>query len=445
MTGRAVLALAAALSGCGAGAGARPQPVAPRLVVPADSPLVDRPVRLAAEGLRPGQAAALVVRWPAAPGGPMRSAAWFRADARGRIDPSTQPPDSGSYVGTDAMGLFWSMERERGEAPPGARWTAPAPLEMEAELRVDGEAADRRTVVRRMLAPGVRTEEVRTAAVTARLYLPAGQGRVPLVVVLGGSEGGFDDLRASALASHGYAALAVAYFGLPGLPDELFAIPVERVDAALAWAEGRPEVDARRVALLGTSKGAELALLAATRLPQVRAVVAYAPTDAVQQGVTREGRSRAESSWTENGRPVPFLPQRPPAAFEAQFRGPPPYTLRTLYDASRANTVALARAAIAVERIRGAVLLVSGADDQMIPAAEAAAAVVRRLRAHRSPARAVHLSYPGAGHSILVPYLPTPPRVRSSFWRAGGSAEGYARADRESWAAVLGFLGRELR
>ncbi|HEX8320238.1 acyl-CoA thioester hydrolase/BAAT C-terminal domain-containing protein [Longimicrobium sp.] len=444
-TGPRLLLIGAALCGCAPPPRPAPAAHAPRLVVPADTALVDARVRVGAEGLRPGEAAALVVRWPDAPGGALRSIAWFRADVHGRIDASVQAPDSGSYAESDAMGLFWSMERDSGAARSPSPWAPPAPLAHDVELRVDGRVVERRPLVRALLAPGVRREEVRSDALTGRLYLPPGRGPHPLVVVLGGSEGGFDDLRASALASRGYAALAVAYFGLPGLPGELFAVPVERVEAALEWARTRPGLDAGRVALLGTSKGAELALLAATRLPRVRAVVAYAPTDAVQQGVTREGRSRPESSWSLGGEPVPFLLQRPSAEWEAQFRRAPPYTLRTLYEASRADTAALAGAAIPVERIRGAVLLLSGADDQMIPAAEGAESVVRRLRAHRHPRRAEHHSFPGAGHSILVPYLPTPPRTAGGFWRAGGTPAGYARADRESWAAVLAFLGRELR
>jgi dienelactone hydrolase len=437
--------LLAVLAGCAA---ARRGPEgAPGLrLVPADeAAMVDAPVRLWAEGLRPGAAAALELAWPDAPGGPMRSVAWFRADARGRIDPGVQAPDSGSYAGVDAMGLFWSMQYAGAPIAGAGAWRAPQPIHLEARLLADGGVTARRALVRHLLAPGVRAEEIRAPGVTARLYRPAAPGPVPVVLVLSGSEGGFDDLHAAALASHGFAALAVAYFRAPGLPEELFGIPVERVADAVRWVRERGDLDASRIALLGASKGAELALLAAARLPEIRATVAYAPTDAVQQGITRDGRSRPESSWSEGGVPLPFLPQRPGPAFEAQFRGPPPYALRGLYEASRADTAALARAAIPVERIAGALLLVSGGDDQMIPAYEAADAVIRRLRAHRPDADAGHLSFPDAGHAILLPYLPTPPRTAGGPWRTGGTPAGYARADREAWRATLLFLERTLR
>jgi dienelactone hydrolase len=419
----------------------------PRLVIAPESAMVDAPVRIGAEGLAPGAVAEIVLRWPDAPGGPLRSSAWVRADRHGRVDLRVQAPDSGSYAGVDAAGLLWSMVPDSASsAPPAAEpWHAPRPLRLRAELSVDGRRVEERAVTRTLMAPGVTVEEVAEAGVVARLYAPVRTGRrLPVVLVLSGSEGGFDDLRAAVLASHGYAALTVAYFGAPGLPEELFEIPVERVAAAVVWVRGRAELDGGRIAALGASRGAELALVAASVIPEIRAVVAYAPTDVVNQGVDRRGGSRATSSWTWAGTPLPFLVQTPPPAFQAQFRGPPPYRLRPLYEASR-SAGALARAAIPVERIRGGVLLISGEDDQMIPASTAAEAVVQRLRAARHPYPYLHRGYPDAGHVILIPHFPTPPRARMGPWLSGGTPVGYARADADSWPLMLRFLADALR
>ncbi|MFL5384103.1 MAG: acyl-CoA thioester hydrolase/BAAT C-terminal domain-containing protein [Longimicrobiaceae bacterium] len=409
--------------------------------------MADAPVRIGAAGLAPGAEAEIALRWPDAPGGELRSFARVRADRAGRIDLRTMAPDSGSYSGVDGTGLLWSMAPVHAAAPAAEAdpWRAPRPLRLRAELSVAGRRVDERGVTRTLMAPGVRMEEVADSGVVARLYAPARhETPLPVVMVLSGSEGGFDDLRAAMLASHGYAALTVAYFGAPGLQEELFEVPVERIEAAVAWVRRRPELDAGRIAALGASKGAELALVAAALIPDIRAVVAYAPTDVVNQGVGGSGGSRAASSWTWRGAPIPFLVQTPPPAFQAQFRGPPPYRLRPLFEASRSDG-ALARAAIPVERIRGAVLLVSGEDDQLIPAAPAAEAVVRRLRDARHPYPYLHRSYPGAGHVILPPWLPTTPRGRIGPWLTGGTPAGYARADADSWALILRFLADALR
>jgi len=423
-----------------------PRTATPRLTIAPDSAQLDAPIRIGAAGLRPGEAAEIVLRWPDAPGGELRASAWALAGRGGRIDLRTQAPDSGSYAGVDAAGLLWAMRPAAAAAPSATPWRAPRPLRYRAELRVGGRRVDERGVTRTLLAPGIRVEEVVRGGITARLYSTARRGgrRLPVVLVLSGSEGGFDDLRAAMLASHGYAALAVAYFGAPGLREELFEVPVERIESAVEWVRGRPELDVGRIAALGASKGAELALVAASPIPEIRAVVGYAPTDVVNQGIDRRGASRGASSWTWRGAPLPFLAQTPPPGFQAQFRAPPPYRLRPLYEASRSDS-ALARAAIAVERIHGPVLLVSGEDDQMIPSPVAAEAVVRRLRAAHHPYPDLHLAYPDAGHVILLPYFPTPPRERIGPWLTGGTAAGYARADAESWPRVLRFLADALR
>ena len=51
--------------------------------------------------------------------------------------------------------------------------------------------------------------------------VPAGK-RYPAVLIIGGSQGGLSSvILAAALASHGYPALAIAYFDAPGLPASL--------------------------------------------------------------------------------------------------------------------------------------------------------------------------------------------------------------------------------
>jgi dienelactone hydrolase len=80
-------------------------------------------------------------------------------------------------------------------------------------------------------APGVSMTDFRDGVVVGTFYTPYGKRVLPAVIVLGGSEGGTMRDRAALLASHGYAALALAYFGAPGLPQELDRIPVETVTA----------------------------------------------------------------------------------------------------------------------------------------------------------------------------------------------------------------------
>jgi dienelactone hydrolase len=68
-----------------------------------------------------------------------------------------------------------------------------------------------------MVGPGVTVKLLDEDGLRGAWFLPPGDGPHPAVIVLGGSEGGLP-VRSAAplLASHGYATLALAYFGLPG-------------------------------------------------------------------------------------------------------------------------------------------------------------------------------------------------------------------------------------
>lgn len=82
--------------------------------------------------------------------------------------------------------------------------------------------------------------------------------------------------------------LAAAYFGVEPLPFALCEIPVETVAAAGEWLRRRPQVRSGPVGLVGGSKGAELALLAATAYPRLFGpVAAIAPSCVGWFGVRR--------------------------------------------------------------------------------------------------------------------------------------------------------------
>jgi dienelactone hydrolase len=49
----------------------------------------------------------------------------------------------------------------------------------------------------------------------------------PGVILIGGSEGGLHEVDAALLAAHGFSVLALAYFGMPGVPPTIVDIPLE--------------------------------------------------------------------------------------------------------------------------------------------------------------------------------------------------------------------------
>ncbi|MBX7249078.1 MAG: dienelactone hydrolase [Caulobacteraceae bacterium] len=286
-------------------------------------------------------------------------------------------------------------------------------------------------------APEPTVVEVREPGLYARMFAPAGlQGRAPAILVLGGSEGGVEasGRMARRLAQAGYVTLAVAYFAADGLPPALVEIPIETFDRALAWLERRPEADMGRLGLIGVSKGAEAALIEASRRREFHAVVAGVPSNVVWQGIDLSNWTQAKSSWSIGGRPMDFVP----------YDASQPFTgIRDLYDRSMRSEGQEGAAAIPVERINADLLLISGGQDGLWNSTEMAARIKRRLEARRWAHRVEHIDYPAAGHGVVGG--PVTLEQAQQLTQVGGTAEGNYAARQEVWGRILAFFDRALK
>lgn len=276
---------------------------------------------------------------------------------------------------------------------------------------------------------------VRDAGLVATFYRPAGARRLPGIVVLGGSEGGIEGAEGLArpLAEHGYATLAVAFFAADSLPLHLQDVPLEYFDRAIAWMQSRPNVDPRRIGLIGGSKGAEAVLLIASRRYDLASVVAAAPSDVVWQGINREDRT-PRSSW---------LLQNAPAAYVPFDRSQPFTTIHDLYERSRAQYGEEGEAVIAVEHIRAPLLLLAGDQDGLWNSAAMSRTMARRLetRHFAYPFRYVELR--GAGHDVLG--RPVTREQAAQLNEDGGTTEGNFEARRRAWPIILSWFDETLR
>jgi dienelactone hydrolase len=458
---RAFAALSAAPAGSGVHFQVSPHPA-----------FVDENVRLCVRGLPAAALPSLHAtslddqarRWS--------SQACFRADSSGAIDASVHASLRGSYRGVAPMGLFWSMESAAanldGSSSFAKSTTSPDSVEFEAQL--DGRVLARITLARNFLAPGTATRDLKIPNQTAgvrepasvdettvgRLFIPPGRGPHPVVIVLSGSGGGFDLDKAAVLSRHGFATLALAYFGIAPLPPWLHRIPLEYFEAALTWLHAQPEIDPQRAGILGVSRGAELALLLGATLPQrIRAIVAYAPSSVAWAASGRD-QSTGEiiPCWTWRGKPVPFAPL-PLRGFMWRSAFPVvalqrPVMFRNLFRAGLRNRDAVERAAIPVENIRGPLLLISGGDDHLWPAAEMSEAIIARLQRHGSTPATEHLHFPHAGHMLRYPHLPVTARhsrnkhLRGARFSFGGTPSADAEAQSQAWHRAITFLRANL-
>jgi dienelactone hydrolase len=402
-------------------------PPQPHFEIRPEAALQDEPIAIVVSGLAPGREVAIELRgWGSAPR--WMSSATFRADANGAVDLTRMAPMRGDYEGVDAMGLFWSAHRTAaGEgAERGVDASMPAPELWHLTARVDGAIVATATVTRRAVAPDVSITAVHDRGLVGVFYQPSTPGRHPAVLVVSGSGGGVTPASSfpGGLASRGYAVLALAYFGVEGLPSRLHDIPIEYFGTALEWLAAHPSVDPQRIGVLGISRGGELALLLGSMIRTIHAVVAYVPSDMVVGGCCT---GRGESSWTVGGRPLAWS-----------------------FPARQSDFLAAQRAAIPVEKINGAVLLISGRSDRVWPSSEMSGAVLARLERNHFPFPHQHLAYDDAGHGIGRPYVSTAEvnhavhPLTGRVMTLGGTPAGTAKAREDSWRHVLAFLDENL-
>jgi pimeloyl-ACP methyl ester carboxylesterase len=377
-----------------------------------------------------------------------RSEAVFDSGPKGMIDLATQAPASGAYRGVDGMGLFWSM---RPDADPKSGdhaffaitdWFLPIVTEMEAADA--GQVLGSVAIRRRFARPGIHCTRIQEGGIHGFLWDPGDGHRHPGVMVLGGSEGGLGLPDAAVLlASRGFTAMSLAYFGDEGLPSTLQGIPMEYFGKALEWMGARPETDPKFVGVFGVSRGAEGALQFAAMHSEVKAVVARSPSHVRWEGGTAR-QLPGGPAWTYRGQPLPYVPIRIPLWSAAQYLwdyivGDPvrqaPLLMHNLEVFGNTDSVE-----IPAENIHGPVLLVSGKDDQIWPSSWMATRLMERLRRNGHPYPDEHLSYGNAGHWIPCTYLPTAGERRTMKRTIGGTPEGTALAQADSWPKILHFL-----
>jgi dienelactone hydrolase len=390
--------------------------------------LFDQAPVIRASGLPPGEHVTIHADLTDGADHPWHSQAEFIADAEGVVDVSKQAPAKGSYKKASGAGLIWSMmpaEKNVEIYRPPAKL---GPQIIHFKLERNGQTVSSADFEQLSIAEGVKRVEV-NGGLHGVLYEPSTEGPHPGVLVVGGSEGGLPIHNAVWLASHGYAAFALAYFRYEGLPAQLDGIPLEYFGEALLWMAKRPEIAPGRIGVMGGSRGGELALQLGSMYPQIKTVVAFVPANVRYPACCNGGGRLGFSSgaWTWKGIPLAYL----------RLRG---------------KTPAMEQAAqIAVENTHGPILLISGQDDGIWESSRMSDLVMGRLKSAHFQYDFEQLKYPHAGHRAGHPGIfPTwygrithPVSGRDEHF--GGTPEGNAESSIDAGPKVLEFLGKGLK
>jgi dienelactone hydrolase len=246
------------------------------------------------------------------------------------------------------------------------------------------------------------------------LYLGDSENQ-PLIVAFGGAEGGIDwhrnhmKSKRDSLIQKGYAILAIGYFNADGTPTNLDRISLDAISDTIMNIAKNPKIDDSKIALIGGSKGGELVLNLASRFSQFKAVIAMSTSNVSFPAITLYSNT---SSWTYKGNEVPYVPA-PLKIISPALKG----DHYTAFSIMLEDEKAVKNAEVQVENINGAILILSGKNDDQWPASEMSDQLIKRLKSKDFKYYNEHIKLDG-GHiaplehfnivyDFLDKYLPT--------------------------------------
>lgn len=240
---------------------------------------------------------------------------------------------------------------------------------------------------------------VRENGIVGTLIVPDTMRAYPGVLRIGGAEGGIKVVDAETIASEGYAVLAIAYFGVEGLPADLEEIPLEYFGKAIGWMKNSPNINSTKLAVVGISRGSTLALLLPTIYDDFDAVVALAPSHVIWQSVYLDWDHYADrSSFTHRGKALPYVPYDFSNAAAMVGCDAKTAACVLMYEHSLNQHERVRDALIPVEQIHAPILLLSGKADSMWPSSRMSDLVIQRLDKAKHPYEYRHIAYSNSGH-----------------------------------------------
>ena len=395
--------------------------------------MVDTEIEISAHNLEPYQKITVVAQIEE---GSVRyiSHAHFVADKEGVVSLTNHPSLGGTYTGINSMGMLWSM-RPSSEQRVGSfllKRMANTPYviklgfvngfkDVKNWLDIKDEVHCEKCIERWYLATDTRQIKVHAGRVRGTLFTPKGEGKHPGIIDLFGSAGGNIEFKAALLASYGYSTLALPYFGYEDLPDSL-SFDYEYFDEAVQFMLSHQCVDSDQdLAVIGVSKGAEIALHIASYNLRIKVCVSingyhfYYSGHCFYKGAIIK---------------APFLDKK-----KIIYTAEGAMCGEAFQDLGDADLIPL-------QNSQAHFLLLQGKDDMVVPYDHVLELADRIWKSGNK--NCVVKIYPGAGHMLDPPFTPL---CRSVYhkWRGepilcGGDVRLHATAQQSSWTEILKFL-----
>jgi len=300
-------------------------------------------------------------------------------------------------------------------------------------------------IVDSFLFNGVKPRKINKNGFQANYFVKNIIEKKASIVLIGGGQWG--DYWGQEFAKKGFVGLSLPYIGREGLPKLPEEINLEYFENAIKWLKKQPEVDPKKIVIMGASRNAELALVIASTFPDlVSGVVAYAPSSVSWSNTVLPYNSNdIKASWKYQGVDIPYVPMN-------KVSGSNSNKIETLeyWKSGLAKTDYVTQATIRVEKINGPILLFSGKDDMVWPSSIMADMIEQRIKGSNFQYSFQNLKYEKTGHLISGN-----PERNSEFrtgkiningkdyeFEFGGTSEGDKKAKQDAKKRVFDFIAK---
>ena len=377
----------------------------------------------------------------------------YSVDADGQVDLDLIKPDEGTYKMADSMGLIYSLKKYESKGKNIAENICidePFLIHMKFENEHDKEEVS--------LQRFFKTKDVSIVDIneefSGKLFMnPNASNKI--ILFISGSSGDTKalELMAGPLSSRGFNILTVPYFHAKGLSENLEEVPLEYFEKIFKWIKNNDVINKKKdeeteIYIHGTSKGAECALLLASKYKEVKRVAAISGHGYCFQALNGMGVKKDASSWTYGGQPIPYIKIDNDIFLEDFKRCKEkgiPFGFAATYKKSIEKSLNNEEARIKLENSEADCLLVSGKDDNIWNSYDGCRMLVEILKKNNYKHKVEFLSYEHMGHPMPVPYIiplseTTSMPMMGGIFSSGGTIEGNIKGQYDSWMKTIEFF-----
>lgn len=421
-----------------------------RITIDKQEAFVDEKIHIAVSELPANSLlkASLTMELPWCSGEEFSSYAVFQVDESGTVDFDQAVPVEGSYHTADSMGLIYSVKQSKSV---GKNIVQGISVENPILIKLIVESSSEKREV--TLTRNFKSNDLIIKPIhedfDGVLFYPQKPAE-KTILMLGGSDGQLDalSLMAAPIASRGFNVLTIPYFGAQGLPEKLEEVPLEYFETIFQWLERNEITKAKEIYLHGTSKGGELALLLASRYPQIKKVAAVEPHIYCFQALDGLMSGKNVSSWSYHGESIPFIQVQNELFFKEQQKAVQegiPFGFASTYQKSIEKAENREEARIKIENSEADFLLIYGEKDNIWNSYDACTEILQVLKENKYSHSVQVLPYKNMGHPIPIPFV-VPISITlelpmyGGVFTSGGTIEGNANGQYESFQKTIAFF-----